>query len=69
MRVLVADDDMVTCEHVSLLLNNMGIRSAWTDNGYDAVSRVEQAHNKGEDFDVCFVDINLGGMNGLRWHP
>ena len=66
LRVLVADDDMVTCEHVSLLLNNMGIRSAWTDNGYDAVSRVEQAHNKGEDFDVCFVDWKMPGLDGLE---
>ena len=66
LRVLVADDDMVTCEHVSLLLNNMGIRSAWTDNGYDAVSRVEQAHNKGEDFDVCFVDWKMPGLD-LGW--
>ena len=66
LRVLVADDDMVTCEHVSLLLNNMGIRSAWTDNGYDAVSRVEQDHNKGEDFDVCFVDWKMPGLDGLE---
>ena len=44
----------------------MGIRSAWTDNGYDAVSRVEQAHNKGEDFDVCFVDWKMPGLDGLE---
>lgn len=66
LRVLVVDDDIETCEHVSLLLRKMGVHAEWVDNGYEAVARTGQAHNIGEDFDVCFVDWKMPVMDGLE---
>ncbi len=66
LKALVVDDDQETCEHVTLLLEKLGVEAQWTDNGYQAVARVEQAHNLGEDFDVCFVDWKMPFIDGLE---
>lgn len=66
LRVLVVDDDVETCEHVSLLLRKMGVHSEWVDNGYEAVAKITQAHIMGEDFDVCFVDWKMPVIDGLE---
>lgn len=66
MRCLVVDDDLQTCEHVSLLLNKMGVKSAYADNGYAAVSMVENSMGTGEEFDVCFVDWKMPFIDGVE---
>ena len=65
LRVLVADDDRDTCEYVAGLLQKMRIQADWVDDGYQAVSKVEEAHIQGQDFDVCFVDWKMPGIDGL----
>lgn len=66
LKALVVDDDLETCEHVTLLLEKLGVDADWTDNGYQAVAKVEQAHHLGEDFDVCFVDWKMPFLDGLE---
>ncbi len=66
LRVLVADDDRDTCEYVAGLLQKMRIQADWVDDGYQAVSKVEEAHIQGQDFDVCFVDWKMPGIDGLE---
>lgn len=66
LKALVVDDDLETCEHVTLLLEKLGVDAHWTDNGYQAVAQVEHAHNLGEDFDVCFVDWKMPFLDGLE---
>lgn len=66
LKVLVVDDDLETCEHVTLLLEKLGVEAYWADNGYQAVAQVEQAHNLDEDFDVCFVDWKMPYLDGLE---
>ena len=66
MRVLVVDGDRDACEHIIALLGRMHVKSDWVDNGHQAVSRVEAAHSRGEDFDVCFIDRKMPDMDGLE---
>lgn len=66
LKALVVDDDLETCEHVTLLLEKLGVEAHWADNGYQAVAKVEQAHNLDEDYDVCFVDWKMPFIDGLE---
>ncbi|BDF70999.1 hypothetical protein CE91St41_17730 [Oscillospiraceae bacterium] len=66
LSVLVVDDDPDTCEHITTLLGRMRVKSDWVDNGYQAVSRVEIAHSRGENIDVCFIDWKMPNMDGLE---
>ena len=66
LKALVVDDDPDACEHITLLLDKMGVRSEWVEDGYQAVSRVEAAWSRGEGYDVCFLDWRMPGMDGLE---
>ncbi|MDE6734990.1 MAG: response regulator [Desulfovibrio sp.] len=64
LRVLVVDDDQGTCEHADLLLDKMGMTVSWTLNGKDALRVLHEAHDKGEDFDICVIDWKMPEMDG-----
>lgn len=64
LRVLVVDDDRDTCEYVAGLLRRMRVQVDWEDDGYRAISKVEEAHVRGQDFDVCFIDWKMQGIDG-----
>ena len=62
--VLVVDDDQGTCEHADLLLDKMGMTVSWTLNGKDALRLLHEAHDRGEDFDICVIDWKMPDMDG-----
>lgn len=66
IKALVVDDSQDTCEHITLLLDKLKVRSEWVDNGYQAVSRVEIARSRDEGFNVCFLDWRMPNMDGLE---
>ena len=63
-RVLVAEDNDVNWEIISMLLSMHGIESERAENGQLAVERVAAA-SEGE-FDLVFMDIQMPVMNGLE---
>ena len=66
LKVLIADDDRDSCIHTSLLLKNMGIISDWVLSGNDCVRKVQDAHNREKDYDVCLIDWKLPDINGIE---
>lgn len=66
LKVLVADDDADTCEHTTLLLDKMGIHAQWVLTGVEAVDAVSGAHERGDDFDVCFIDWKMPDIDGIE---
>ncbi|WP_300909345.1 response regulator [uncultured Desulfovibrio sp.] len=60
------DDDHDTCEHASLLLDKMGLRTRWVLSGAEAVKLVRESHNNGDDYDVCFIDWKMPDMDGME---
>lgn len=66
LKVLVADDDRGTCEHASLLLEKMGLRTRWVLSGGEAVECILRAHEHGDDYDVCFIDWKMPDMDGVE---
>lgn len=66
LRALVVDDDIETCEHATYLLNKIGVKAVWVDNGYKAVAQIERARDQSEDYDVCLVDWKMPFIDGLE---
>lgn len=66
LKILIADDDQDTCEHTSLLLEKMGINASWVLSGIQAVTAVLSAHECGEDYDVCFIDLKMPDIDGIE---
>lgn len=66
LKVLVADDDADTCTHTTLLLDKIGIHAEWVLNGTEAVSKAFEAHESGNDYDVCFIDWKMPDIDGIE---
>lgn len=65
-RALVIDDDFNTCDSVSFMLQQLGLRAEWTLSGKEAVLRTRQACSRGDNFSVYIVDCFLPDMNGIE---
>ncbi len=65
-RALVVDDDFNTCDSVSYMLGQLGMRGEWTLSGKEAVLRTHQAIMRSDDYSVYIVDWLLPDMNGVE---
>lgn len=66
MRALVVDDDFDTCDSVSYMLAQIGMRAEWTLSGKEAVLRTRQAAMRGDLYQVYVIDWLMPDMNGLE---
>ncbi|MCM1185538.1 MAG: response regulator [Lachnoclostridium sp.] len=65
-RALVVDDDFNTCDSVSYMLGQLGLRAEWTLSGKEAVLRTHQAIMREDDYSVYIVDWLLPDINGIE---
>lgn len=65
-RTLVVDDDFNTCDSVSYMLQQIGMRAEWTLSGKEAVLRTRQAAMRGDSYGVYIIDWLLPDMNGIE---
>ncbi len=65
-RALVVDDDFNTCDSVSYMLGQLGLRAEWTLSGKEAVLRTHQAITREDDYGVYIVDWLLPDINGVE---
>lgn len=65
-RALVVDEDFNTCDSVSYMLEQLGMRAEWTMSGKEAVLRTQQAITRGNDYSVYLIDWLLPDMNGVE---
>ncbi len=65
-RALVVDDDFNTCDSVSYMLQQIGMRAEWTLSGKEAVLRTRQAAMRGDGYSVYIVDWLLPDLNGVE---
>ncbi|MDE7112849.1 MAG: response regulator, partial [Acetatifactor sp.] len=65
-RALVVDDDFNTCDSVSYMLGQLGMRAEGTLSGKEAVLRTHQAVMRSDDYSVYIVDWLLPDMNGVE---
>ena len=65
-RALVVDDDFNTCDSVSCMLQQIGLRAEWTLSGKEAVLRTRQAVMRNDNYSVYIIDWLLPDMNGIE---
>ena len=65
-RALVVDDDFNTCDSVSCMLQQIGMRAEWTLSGKEAVLRTRLAVMRGDNYYVYIIDWLLPDMNGIE---
>ena len=65
-RCLVADDDFNTCDSVTAMLQQLGLRPEWTMSGKEAVLRSRQALEWGDMYGIYMLDWQMPDMNGVE---
>ncbi len=65
LPVLVADDDIITCESACDMLHELGMLGEWVLTGEEAVERVKQRHEKQDDYFAIILDWKMPGMDGV----
>ena len=66
LRILVVDDGEDILEYMEQALKEFGVTAECTESGADAVARVKEAHEKGENYDAVILDWKMPVMDGLQ---
>ena len=66
MHALVVDDSFTTCDSVTKMLMQIGMRSEWTLHGKEAVLRARQALEVGDAFHAYIIDWALPDLSGIE---
>ncbi len=66
LRALVVDDSFSTCDSVTKMLTQIGMRAEWTLHGQEAVLRARQAVEMGDRFYAYIIDWALPDLSGLE---
>lgn len=66
VRGLVVDDSFSTCDSVTKMLTQIGMRAEWTMHGKEAVLRAKQAVEMGDEFYAYIIDWALPDLSGLE---
>lgn len=66
LRALVVDDDFHTCESVSNMLEEIGMRCEWTISGREAVCRAQKACHDLDPFHTYLIDWLMPEQNGIE---
>ncbi len=66
VHALVVDDDMNSCQSISHMLRQLGLKSDWTMYGKEAVARAKEAHQMKEQYQIYLIDWLMPDMNGIE---
>ncbi len=66
IHVLVVDDDFNTCDSVTQMLMEIGMRADWTLNGKEALLRTKQAVRRHDEYKVYIIDWLMPDMSGVE---
>ncbi len=65
LRVLIVDDDVVSCEYTQAVLKRMKIFAHWVLSGQEAIQELRQAQREKRGYDLAFIDWKMPDMDGL----
>lgn len=66
LPVLVVDDDPAICESTCITLKELGMKGDYALSGFDAVDKVNLAHERNENYFACLVDWQMPGLDGVE---
>ncbi len=62
---LIADDDQQICESTTELLEKMGLRAQFVTTGREAISRVVQAKDTPDPYELVILDWKMPDLDGI----
>lgn len=65
INALVVDDDEYTCDYISQLFRRCGARCSFVTSGKDAIAVFKSESNKKDPYNLCLVDWQMPGMDGI----
>ena len=66
LRALVVDDDFNTCDSVSKMLKQIGMRAEWTTSGREAAYRAKAAYEEGDSYHTYIIDWQMPETSGIE---
>ena len=66
LRALVVDDDFDTCDSVTSMLGQIGMRSEWTTSAREAALRARKAYHEQDPFHTYILDLNMPEQSGIE---
>lgn len=66
LRAMVVDDDPNSCDSVTKMLKQIGMRAEWTTSGKEAVFRAKAAHGEGDSYHTYIIDWQMPEMSGVE---
>ena len=66
LRAMVVDDNPDTCDSVTKMLKQLGMRAEWTTSGKEAVYRAKTAYNEGDNYHTYIIDWQMPEMSGIE---
>ncbi len=66
LRAIVVDDDCDSCESVTRMLKQIGMRAEWTTSGREAVYRARSACNDGDPYHTYIIDWQMPELSGVE---
>lgn len=66
LKTLIVDDDIVTCEHASLIMSDLGLQAEYVTSGASAVLEIEKGIREMKPYDIVLVDLKMPDMDGIQ---
>jgi len=66
LKVLVVDDDSIACEHIQLVLGEIGIDADAYTEPLKALEAAKKAHSEGKPYKLIVTDLRMPQMSGLE---
>lgn len=66
LKVLIIDDDEITCQHTSAILNNAGVKADYVFNGNDGIEKIKNSTKEGYVYDLIIVEWKMPEMDGYE---
>jgi two-component system sensor histidine kinase/response regulator len=66
LKVLIVDDIPLARKVLANTLEECGILSEQSNNGFDAIDKVQLAHDQGDPYDLVLMDWRMPAMDGIE---
>ncbi len=66
VKILIVDDSEIACENFSHILSDAGLSHDIVNSGEEALELVKANLSKGIQYDICFIDYSMPGLNGAE---
>ena len=65
--IMIIDDSVTIRSTIKLVVKDLGYAIMEAENGKDALDKITEIKNSGNDVALCIVDVNMPIMDGLKF--